>query len=101
MREAQIWYTRAPDQRVLSAEFENVIVLSDEFYQELVAHPVPNDLAAVKLLAASPAVLDLYMWLSYRASGRRALKRFRCSANSDLPIRSARSNTPGHAGSGE
>lgn len=30
------------------------------------AHPVPNDLEAVKLLAASPAVLDLYMWLSYR-----------------------------------
>jgi hypothetical protein len=27
---------------------------------------VPNDLEAVKLLAASPAVLDLYMWLSYR-----------------------------------
>ena len=28
MREAQIWYTRAPDQRVLSADFENIIVLS-------------------------------------------------------------------------
>jgi hypothetical protein len=40
--------------------------LSDDFYQELVTHPVPNDLEAVKLLAASPAVLDLYMWLSYR-----------------------------------
>ena len=66
MREAQIWYTRTPDQRVLSADFENIIVLSDEFYQELVSHPVPNDLEAVKLLAASPAVLDLYMWLSYR-----------------------------------
>jgi hypothetical protein len=66
MREAQIWYTRVPDQRLLSAEFANVIVLSDEFYQELVAHPVPNDLEAVKLLAASPAVLDLYMWLLYR-----------------------------------
>jgi hypothetical protein len=51
---------------VLSSEFENVIVLSDDFYQELIAHPVPNDLEAVKLLAPSPAVLDLYMWLSYR-----------------------------------
>ena len=28
--------------------------------------PFPNDLEAVKLLAAAPAVLDLYMWLSYR-----------------------------------
>jgi Plasmid encoded RepA protein len=66
LREAQIWYTRTPDQRVLSADFENLIMLSDDFYQEVVAHPVPNDLEAVKLLAASPAVLDLYMWLSYR-----------------------------------
>lgn len=66
MREAQIWYSRVPDQRTLSSEFENVIVLSDEFYQELTAHPVPNDLNAVRVLAASPAVLDLFMWLSYR-----------------------------------
>jgi plasmid replication initiation protein len=64
MREAQIWYSRKhPDQRTLSTEFENVIVLSDEFYQELIAHPVPNDFEAVKVLAASPAVLDLFMWL--------------------------------------
>jgi hypothetical protein len=66
MTEARIWYSRTPDQRALSSDFENVIVLSDEFYQELVAHPIPNDLEAIKLLAASPAVLDLYMWLSYR-----------------------------------
>ena len=67
MREAQIWYSREhPDQRTLSSEFENVIVLSDEFYHELIAHPVPNDLEAIKVLAASPAVLDLFMWLSYR-----------------------------------
>ncbi len=32
MREAQIWYSRVPDQQPLWAEFENVIVLSDEFY---------------------------------------------------------------------
>jgi hypothetical protein len=66
MREAQIWYSRSPEQRPISSEFENVIILSDDFYQEILAHPVPNDLEAVKLLAAAPAVLDLYMWLSYR-----------------------------------
>ena len=66
MRDAQIWYSRSPEQRPISSEFENVIVLSDDFYQEVLAHPVPNDLEAVKLLAAAPAVLDLYMWLSYR-----------------------------------
>jgi hypothetical protein len=44
----------------LSSDFENVIVLSDEFYQKLIAHPVPNDLESVKVLAESPAVLDLF-----------------------------------------
>ena len=66
LREAQIWYNRQPDQRVLGEEFENIIVLSDEFYQEVIAHPIPTDLEAVKVLAAAPAVLDLFMWLTYR-----------------------------------
>jgi hypothetical protein len=66
LREAQIWYNRDENQPVLSEEFENVIVLSDEFYQEITAHPIPTDLDAVRLLSSSPAVLDLFMWLSYR-----------------------------------
>ncbi len=66
LREAQIWYNRQPDQRALGEDFENVIVLSDEFYREIIAHPIPTDLEAVKVLAAAPAVLDLFMWLSYR-----------------------------------
>lgn len=32
MREAQIWYSRNPEQRPISTDFENVIVLSDDFY---------------------------------------------------------------------
>jgi hypothetical protein len=66
LREAQIWYSRNADQPVLSDEFENVIVLSDEFFQEISSHPIPTDLEAVRVLAPSPAVLDLFMWLSYR-----------------------------------
>jgi hypothetical protein len=31
------------------------------FFQEVIAHPLPNDLEAVKLLVGSSAVLDLYM----------------------------------------
>ena len=64
--EAQIWYSRDPQQYPISDQFENVIVLSDEFYREITAHPIPADLEAVKVLAAAPAVLDLFMWLSYR-----------------------------------
>ena len=64
--EAQIWYSRDPQQYPISDQFENVIVLSDEFYREATAHPIPADLEAVKVLAGAPAVLDLFMWLSYR-----------------------------------
>ncbi|QOY92156.1 hypothetical protein IRI77_27255 [Paludibaculum fermentans] len=39
--------------------------LGDELYQEILTHPIPTDLEAVKLLAAAPAVLDLFMWLTY------------------------------------
>ena len=66
LREAQIWYARTPDQPALCDDFENVIVLSDEFYQEVMAHRIPTDLEAVKVLASAPAILDLLMWLSYR-----------------------------------
>jgi Plasmid encoded RepA protein len=66
LREARIWYHRRPEQTALSKEFENVIVLSDEFYGEITAHPIPTDLEAVKVLAGAPAVLDLFLWLSYR-----------------------------------
>ena len=79
LREAQIWYNRRHEQPVLSEEFENVIVLSDEFFQEVTAHPIPTDLEAVRVLAASPAVLDLFMWLSYRcflAKGEEAIPIF-------------------------
>jgi hypothetical protein len=79
MNEAQIWYSRSPTQPALSPQFENVIVLSEDFYREVTDHPVPNDLDAVKVLASTPAVLDLYMWLSYRcfkAKGREATRIF-------------------------
>lgn len=64
--EAQIWCSRDPEQYPVSDQFENVIVLSDEFYREIMEHPIPADLEAVKVLAAGPAVLDLFMSLSYR-----------------------------------
>jgi hypothetical protein len=66
LSEAQIWYNRDPEQPPLSEEFANVVVLSDEFYREISEHPIPADLEAVKVLACAPAVLDLFVWLTYR-----------------------------------
>ncbi|WP_035957785.1 replication protein RepA [Bryobacter aggregatus] len=62
LREAEIWYSRpesVPDNG-------NSITLSAEFYAELTAHPIPTDLEAIKIFAAAPGLLDLFLWLSYR-----------------------------------
>ena len=64
LREARIWYSRGSE--VPSGESGNLIVLSDEFYAEVMAHPIPTDLEALKVLAAAPGALDLFMWLGYR-----------------------------------
>jgi hypothetical protein len=65
--EAQIWYHGTKEGRSLSeGEFENVIVLSTEFYEEVIAHPIPTDFEVVRILSSAPAILDLFVWLSYR-----------------------------------
>jgi hypothetical protein len=47
--------------------------LSNEFFEEVTAHPIPTDLEAVKLLSSAPAVLDLFVWLSYRVGAGAAM----------------------------
>jgi hypothetical protein len=66
MSEARIWYARDPRQENLPGKCQNVIVLTEEFYREIQAHPIPMDLEAAKALSSSSAALDLFTWLSYR-----------------------------------
>ena len=62
----QLWWSpRDPDQQ---PSWNSVVVLSSEFYDELVAHAVPIDLRALKALKGSPLALDIYSWLTYRMS---------------------------------
>ena len=61
------WDPRRPEQDDL---FRSRLVLTQEFFEELVRHPVPLDMRALRHLAAmrSPLALDLYTWLTYRMS---------------------------------
>src|SRR6202042_2726457 len=43
MSEARIWYSRDADQTTLPRGFQNEIVLSYEFFQEIMSHPIPTD----------------------------------------------------------
>ena len=72
LSEATIWYQR-------DSGGENIVTLSQEFFAEVMAHPIPADLEAVKVLVASPGALDLFLWLSYRcftAKGRESIPLF-------------------------
>lgn len=84
MREARIWYSRDPNQELLSGGFENEIVLTDEFFREVTTHSIPTDLEAAKALSCAPAALDLFMWLSYRCFTAKGQERISIFGNFGL-----------------
>ena len=57
------WDPKRPDAQVL---WESKIYLSEEFFYEIISHPVPLDMNTLKALKRSSLGLDLYMWLTYR-----------------------------------
>ena len=57
------WDPKRPGEPVL---FESTIRLGEEFFNEIIRHPVPLDMNTLKALSRSPLGLDLYLWLTYR-----------------------------------
>ena len=54
---------------------ENIVTISESFYQELCEHPVPIEREVIRALAHSPGALDFYMWLVWRSYGRSGQQR--------------------------
>lgn len=59
------WDAQAPEQAAL---WRSTVTLTEQFYREVVEHPIPVDMRAIKALKRSPMALDIYCWLTYRAS---------------------------------
>jgi hypothetical protein len=59
------WDPKTPRQTEL---FGSSVVLSEPFFREVTARPVPIDLRALRSLSKSPMQLDIYAWLTYRMS---------------------------------
>lgn len=59
------WDTKNPKQVDM---WKSTVTLSEHFFNEIVDRPVPIDMRAIKALKQSPMALDIYMWLTYRAS---------------------------------
>jgi hypothetical protein len=47
-------------------DFKNVIVLSEQFWNEVQQHPIPVDMEMVRALAHAPGALDFACWLIWR-----------------------------------
>ena len=63
---AQFWWdNKHPEQAGL---WKSTVTLSENFFNEVIDRPVPIDMRAVKMLKKSPMALDIYTWLTYRAS---------------------------------
>ena len=48
--------------------WKSTVTLSQPFFREVLDRPVPVDMRAIKALKKSPMALDIYTWLTYRAS---------------------------------
>ena len=59
------WDAKAPEQAAL---WRSSVTLTEAFYSEVIRRPIPVDMRAVKALKRSPLALDVYAWLTYRAS---------------------------------
>ena len=63
---AQFWWdNKHPEQAGL---WKSTVTLSENFFNEVIDRPVPIDMRAIKALKQSPMALDIYTWLTYRAS---------------------------------
>lgn len=65
--ELALWKKPSPADQQRFPEFRNKITLSHDFFQEILRHPIPLDLAVVKKLRNNPLALDVYMFLAYRS----------------------------------
>ena len=67
---AEFWWS-ARDSNAPSL-WDSTIQLGEQFFEEIIRHPVPLDLNVLKALKRSPLGLDLYFWLVYRTFGLKA-----------------------------
>ena len=66
------WNDHKPDQLSL---WDSKIELGEDFFNEIIQHPVPLDMNTLTALKRCALGLDLYLWLTYRTFALRAPQR--------------------------
>jgi len=60
-----LWWPQEPDN---GGVWMSSVTLSEAFFREIIDRPVPIDMRAMTALKQSSMALDIYTWLTYRAS---------------------------------
>ena len=63
------WDTKHPNQ---SSLWESTIRLGEDFFNEIIAHPIPLNMNILRSLKRCSLGLDLYLWLTYRTFALKA-----------------------------
>ena len=69
-RRTEFWWN--PKRPAESTLWKSKIELSEDFFNEIIQHPVPLDINTLTALKRSSLGLDLYLWLVYRTFTLRA-----------------------------
>ena len=67
----RLWTSRVESIEPACANTPNRVELSEKFWAEIQAHPIPGELHAVRGFANSPGCMDFYLWLTWRCHGLR------------------------------
>jgi hypothetical protein len=62
---ANLWWHPREDKQ--AALWQSTVVLGEQFFKEVIEHPVPVDLRAIRALKQSAMALDIYVWLTHRS----------------------------------
>ena len=62
VRRAEFWWNKPEEPSLWNSKIE----LSEDFFNEIINHPVPIDINTLKALKRCSLGLDLYLWLTYR-----------------------------------
>ena len=65
-KHSELWWD--PKQPEQPSFWKSKIVLTEDFFRDIIKSPVPVDMQALKALRRSPMALDIYFWLTYRMS---------------------------------
>jgi hypothetical protein len=82
--EMKIWCISTSAEDLLGSATKNTLMLSEAFWKEIEAHPIPVDIGVVRELTNMPGCLDLYMWLVWRCYTAKRTERIPLFGNHGL-----------------